>query len=229
MRRHTICFVIRVFALTLTWSWTIFAQGSRDISTTNPEIVSALSMGYASDTYVPALNIRVQVGTYLPEMCLPVTVLARDAYNENKASVSWTSAVTLGAIMVAGMMHPEDVPGVRNVLFYGMVMPLLALNCRHHFVVVGPGGLFNAGAIRLTTFAGWRTDCYSPGITWVRWTPMLGMEQGVNLSDDGGTSTGKWLAIAEGLEAPVGNHAPPSRLFLSLQYVFPSSRNRPGL
>ena len=226
MRRRIVHLPILPLALVLASSCGLFAQGRSDSTTATPVMVASFAMGYAPNTYIPALNIGAQVGAYLPELCLPITVIARDAENENKTSISWTSAVTVGAIMCAGVMHPEDVPGLRTVFFYTVVVPLLALNCQHHLVVVGPNGLLGSSAVRLTAFAGWRTDCYSPGITWVRWTPMVGLQQEVNLSDDGGATTGKWLAIAEGVESPVGTHAPPTRLQIALQYFFPSSRSK---
>lgn len=222
MRRNSTLFLITVAALALVCSSVLIAQEEQERAKKEQPNVLALEMGYARDTYVPSLIFGVQFGPYIPECYLPITVVARDANNEGKPSVSWTAGVSVGALLAAGMIHSDDAPGLRNVLTYGIVFPLLALNSRHHLVLAGPGGLLEAAGVRLTAFAGSRTDCFSPGITWVRWTPMLGIEQEVKFSDSFGRTTGNWLAISEGVELPVGDKAPSSRLFMALKYTFPS-------
>ncbi len=222
MLRNSSLISLMVAASALVCSSVVPAQEEPESAKKEQPTVLALEMGYARDTYVPSLTFGVQLGPYIPECYLPITVVARDANNEGKPSVSWTAGVSVGALLAAGLIHSDDAPGLRNVLTYGIVFPLLALNSRHHLVLAGPGGLLEAGGVRLTAFAGSRTDCFSPGITWVRWTPMLGLRQEVKFSDNFGRTTGNLLAISEGVELPVGDKAPPSRLFVALKYTFPA-------
>ena len=216
--------VIRIGYALITLASSGLLKGQEKPGAANPatHVSGALEVTYASETCVPALDMILHLGPYHPEMCFPVAIVTKDPYNDNKASVSWSAAASLGAIMLAGVMHPEDVPGVRNFLFYTTIVPLLALNCQHYLTIAGPDGVFESDVISLAIFAGWRTDAYSPGITWMRWTPMAGIQQAIRLPGDDVTTTGKWVAVMGGIERPVGTQSPPPRLFVSLKYLFPT-------
>ncbi len=201
----------------------VYAQPATDTSKCDAPVVASIDLGYAGNTYVPEIAVHQQMGVYIPEVTLPVTILAKDPYNGNKISVSWAAAIPIGAAMAVGVIHTDDAPGLRNFLMYAIFIPALALNCQHHVLLAGPGGFVNVGWMRLSIFAGWRTDCYSPDITWLRWTPMAGIQQAFRISDDADETTGKWIAVAAGIERPVGTQAPPSRLFAGLKYYFPAN------
>jgi len=185
-----------------------------------------VTFGYSTDTYVPAIGLGTQFGAYSPELFLPVTVLVRDPYNGNKWNISWSALVPFGTAMVISVFHPQDVgPGVQRVLIYALFAPVLALNSQHHLVLVGPKGLVESDHLRLTAFVGCRTDCYSRDITWVRWTPMAGLQQGFNLTGMSEMSSAKWIVLSGGIEAPVdfssGVHSMPSLVFINLKYYLP--------
>jgi len=203
----------------------IATQDTADSSADSLQFAFA-SFGYSTDTYVPATGLGTQIGAYFPEVFLPVTVLGRDPYNGNKWNISWSALVPIGTAMVISVFHPQDVgPGVQKVLIYALLAPVLAANSQHHLVLVGPRGLVESDQFRLTAFVGCRTDCYTRDITWVRWTPMAGLQQGLNLTGESEMSSTKWLVLSGGIEAPVdfssGVHSMPSLLFINLKYYFP--------
>ncbi len=207
-----------------TWTSEVLPDSSATDSSAEirPDFM-VLGMGYSKDTYVPSFGPAAQVGVYSLELFLPVTYLPRDPYNGNQWNISWSALVPLGTAMIISVFHPQDVgPGVQKVLVYALMAPVLVANSQHHFVLVGPKGMVESAQYRLTAVVGCRTDCYSREVTWVRWTPIVGLQHALLLTGEGEEGASKWLALCGGIEAPVdftgGPHSKPSTWFIGLKY-----------
>jgi hypothetical protein len=199
------------------------AEATPDTSQKQP-VQAVLSLGYSKGTYVLSMGPSFDFGAYAPEFhFLPVTFLESDPYNEGKWNISWSALVPLGLGAIVSVFHSPEFPAVvQEILGAVLLGPVVLLNSQHHLVLVGPTGLIESGQLRLTAFVGCRTDCYSRAVTWVRWTPIAGVQQGFNLSGGDDTSAANWLSIYGGIESPVdfssGRHSMPSTLFLGLRY-----------
>jgi hypothetical protein len=170
------------------------------------------------------VGLSFDLGVYTPEsQFLPVAYLESDPYNDGKWNISWSALVPLGLTAIISVFHyPEFPPVVQDILGAALMGPVVLLNSQHHLVLVGPSGLIASGRLSLTAFAGCRTDCYSRDVTWVRWTPMAGIQQGFRLSAGDDPAIAEWLSVYGGIESPVdfsgGPHSLPSTLFVGLRY-----------
>jgi hypothetical protein len=188
---------------------------------------------YSRDTYVPSLGFSGTLGLYSGEVFLPVTV-ARDLNNRTRWNVSWWSLLPLGVSVVAGVFHEgEPFLWMRDILTYGIGGPLLLLNSQHHLSLIGPTGLLDSQSFRTSVFAGWRTDCFTrDDVTWVRWSPMVGVQQGLRIARAEETDLTTWLSFSGGVEWPIdgepGDHTLPSSWFVSAKLSLPAFVSHPS-
>ena len=177
------------------------------------------SFGYSRDTYVPSIGMCKHFSVYTAELFIPLTVLAKDPYNENKWELSWSALVTVGAMFVTAPFPDKSV--VRYVLLW----PIMFLNSVNNLMIVGPKGLTESDSFWLTVHVGCRTDFYARYFAWIRWTPMAGVQLGFPITRDDATGTAWWLALTGGIEAPIdvvtGPQAMPPRFFVGLKCYAP--------
>ncbi|MGE5179834.1 MAG: hypothetical protein ACM3PF_12165 [Bacteroidota bacterium] len=134
-------------------------------------------LGYRTNEYTPSIDLVAQPNHTRLDIILGATVLSRDPYNKDRATVSVTGLCSFAVLTLGSLAHSEDVgAGGSNAIGWMTTCAAAIAGSRVYPYVVPLAGDSASNSIDIAPYVGSRAEVYATKEGWVRYAPSIGLE-----------------------------------------------------